>query len=341
MFFWYISFVFTGSPELNKFTTLLTSKNWNKEIEKRNSTTVYFVMFHGEHCPACQMSYPAFTEASQSAKGMVKFGNVDTSKEYNIARNFDIRGIPTFIIFHPDGNTVYYGDRSARSMINSASKYIPDLTEKVSEEWLSESTKAAILFTNKRVAPPLWSSVSCHLSNNTQNIKIGFSSDSNIQEKFQVKKIPTILFIDGSSKKNYEGKNELNEILISINKYFSEEKPQESISKPKTSQQGIQSLPSKEEFKKLCKGTNKYCVISKTDTISEQLNSISIKYRHDPFLFFTCKENCLYDFIDFGTYIIHNKRNSMIHVKNNEELITNLDRIIDGGAKFINYDKEL
>ena len=50
----------------------------------------------------------------------------------------------------------------------------------------------------------------------------------------------------------------------------------------KNKEQIFDTALSKEEFKKLCKGTNKYCIISKTDSISEQLNSISIKYRHDP-----------------------------------------------------------
>jgi len=333
--------LFALSSDFGKYSTTLTSKNWNKEVEKRNSTTVFFVMFHGDHCPACRMAYPAFKEAAQSAAGMVRFATIDTSKEYDIASKFNIRGIPTFMAFHPDGSELYYGDRSARSMINFGSKYIPNLSEQADETWAKGAEKSVILFTNKKIVPPLWASVSCHMANNTKGIRVGIVTEQKEFSSFNVTAVPTIMMLDNGKTFVYNEKPSVLNIVEKINKFFAGEISETPKPKPvkKISDPQILKLLTEEDFDKMCKGSGTFCVIMQGEEPNDVFNQLSSKYKHDPFKFLTCGQKCPFKWVKEGAYIVHHKRNAVVHTNSNEEIASNLDRVIDGGAKWVNFEE--
>lgn len=316
--------------------TELTSKNWEKQIKKRSNTTVYLVMFHGQHCPACQMAYPAFEEAGDEAAGMIKFGHVDTNKEYNIASQFNIRGIPHFIIFHPKGEKVYNGDRSARSFLNTASRFIPNIAEDVDETWLpSNETKSVILFSDKTKAPPIWAGISCAFQGNKDGIRIGYSSNQEIRSKFNVTAVPWILMINNETSYVYSGKNSYSLIRKTIIDFFAGKikRPQPKTPVPVS----ILKMESIEEFNNACKGHGNFCVLlgEKSDA---QYQTIARKYRNDPFKFYECDEKCPFEFSKGAIHIFHHRRDAAIKVQTLVDLPTNLDRVIDGGARFTPID---
>lgn len=330
---------FSQCMSFGKMVKVLTSRNWDTEINQRSNITVYIVMFHGERCPACQMAYPNFIEAAKSSTSTIKFGELDTSSEYQIASKFNIRGIPTFITFHPGGQAEYRGDRSPRSFLNTVYKYVPNLAQPANESW-SELNRSVILFSDKKSVPPLWKAVSCHFHNTS--VQIGFSSDQEILDHFKIKILPTILMISNGTKYVYPGKNSFQDIRSSIVDFFHGKIKPPTPRPPLTIP--VNQIESEEEFKETCKGHGKYCVVmSQAEEASQSFKDIAKKYRNDPFKFFLCGEKCPIDFTKSkkGFWIIHQKRDAAIIADTEESLKADLDRVIGGDARFTPISKLL
>ena len=56
------------------------------------------VDFYGDHCGACMFSAPYFREAADDM-ALVNFVKVNTSDYPELAKRFDIKGLPTFVFF--------------------------------------------------------------------------------------------------------------------------------------------------------------------------------------------------------------------------------------------------
>lgn len=319
--------------EFNQYVTHLTSNNFQKEIEKRTNRTVYIVMFHGNNCPACREAYPHFDEAAENSQGMIKFGEIDTNVETALGDQFSILSIPTFIIFHPDGQAQFNRQRIARSFINAASRYIPHLATTIDETWLpSNSSRSVILFTDRQSSPPLWAAISCNYVNKSQHIDIGFNSNVTLQRMFKVTAVPTIMALNGNNYEIYNGKNKYSQIVDFINEFFSRNIAGQPM--PTPIPELIQPIKSNESFCQVCKKHGIYCVIKGGSDIPPEYNQISIKYKHDPFKFYTCGSDCPYNYAKEGLRIIHPRREAQVIVDGIDLLKTSLDRVLDGSARF-------
>ena len=77
----------------------LNPNNFDKEVMR--SKDIWFIMFSTNDCKHCAKVKGKFKLAASKMGGMVKFGEVDLSKNDNgpLGRRFDIEGIPTINIF--------------------------------------------------------------------------------------------------------------------------------------------------------------------------------------------------------------------------------------------------
>ncbi|MDP3462371.1 MAG: thioredoxin [Bacteroidales bacterium] len=88
------------SSESNEIVTL-TDANFDKTIAKG----VFLVDFWAAWCAPCRMLAPVVSELAEEFKGKVKVGKLDVEANKKIASQFNIRSIPTLIVFK-DGKPV-------------------------------------------------------------------------------------------------------------------------------------------------------------------------------------------------------------------------------------------
>jgi thioredoxin 1 len=76
-------------------TINLTSENFKETIDNNG---IVLVDFWAEWCGPCKMFAPIFQEVSEKHEDIV-FGKINTEEEQQLAAMFQIRSIPTLMIF--------------------------------------------------------------------------------------------------------------------------------------------------------------------------------------------------------------------------------------------------
>lgn len=295
----------------------LNDDNFHDIIDNRNNKSIFMVMFHGEHCPACKAAYPAFAEASRKGIGLVSFGHVDCSSNSLLSYRFKIRAIPTFIVFHPGGETSFRAfSRTASSFLNGALSYLPDFSVPANATWIdfknhpeNNNMNAIVYLTDRWSIPDDWKTLAFNFST-YPNLTFGYANDRRTKKEFtevikenQIgidlkkefsKTKDFIIFVKNGSATRYDGKFVFRRLQSEIYRHFNlarkiYEKPQEKLS-------------TKVDFIAMCYNKQRYCVVDTTNFNNKESNlylsnalkniSKSEKYKNQPFRFLICGKTC-------------------------------------------------
>ncbi len=74
-----------------------TSKTWDEDVLR--STKPVLVDFWAEWCAPCRMMAPAIDELAKEFDGRASVGKLNVDENTAISDRYDIRGIPTVIVF--------------------------------------------------------------------------------------------------------------------------------------------------------------------------------------------------------------------------------------------------
>jgi len=89
---------------LSKVIEITSMDQLKKEIE--SSKIPVFVDCYSSTCPPCRALSPIFDKYSMKQDGYAKFLKVNVSEVREIAEIYNIRGVPSLLIFEKDGNYV-------------------------------------------------------------------------------------------------------------------------------------------------------------------------------------------------------------------------------------------
>lgn len=99
----------------------LKDKEFNEFIKKG----VVLIDFHAHWCMPCVMMSPIVEEISKKFRGKIKVGKVNVDEAHEIAQKYNVRSIPTFILFK-DNKAVdrFVGAISKEEFEEKIKKYI-------------------------------------------------------------------------------------------------------------------------------------------------------------------------------------------------------------------------
>jgi thioredoxin 2 len=84
-------------PILDGTPVNLGSQNFERFISKNDLPVV--VDFWAAWCGPCKMMAPVFSQAASAMATQIRFAKVDTEQAHDIAARYNIRSIPTMILF--------------------------------------------------------------------------------------------------------------------------------------------------------------------------------------------------------------------------------------------------
>ncbi|QTY26788.1 thioredoxin [Flavobacterium sp. CS20] len=72
------------------------NSNFNSIIK---SKTPVLIDFYADWCEICKMLAPILKEAKSELKDNIKIIKIDVDKNQNLAKQYQVRGVPTMILF--------------------------------------------------------------------------------------------------------------------------------------------------------------------------------------------------------------------------------------------------
>ncbi len=101
----------------------VTAENWDEEVISSNIPVL--IDFWAEWCGPCRMLAPVLDELATELNGKLKIGKVNVDEEQELAAKFQIRSIPTMLLFKNGKiQTQLVGAMRKQDLHNKISEYL-------------------------------------------------------------------------------------------------------------------------------------------------------------------------------------------------------------------------
>jgi len=114
---------------------ILTDKNFKKEV--LDSKSPVLVEFWGSWCPPCQAEKRILKKLEEEYAGKIKIGTLNINRNPKTALKYDIKGVPTYIIF-------YQGKIVHRDIAAKSEKQLREMIEETLKKIRLTATKSPL-----------------------------------------------------------------------------------------------------------------------------------------------------------------------------------------------------
>ena len=304
----------------------LDSPSFRDLVLKREDTVIWLVLFVGQNHKKCFKAEKELEKASHLVSGIAKFGIVNITQEPFLGARMKLEFLPALYIFYSGGQEVYRGHYKSDGFIDAISDRMPNFVRTFDRKWLEETIPSIILFTDQIKVPTLWAALS--LNYKDQFVRFGMCSEFHIHKEFNIARLPTVMFFNSTNQIRYRNELTENELKTSIDSFLNGTLQIDDI----IDDEGFYRFS---EFEEQCRGRD-FCVLHTGSKISEDYRNLRQVCRRHPMKFFYGNDYFPFEKMEKNTYYIWNpRREAIIHVKTMDELPGAVDRVIDGGARWI------
>ncbi|KXJ96197.1 hypothetical protein Micbo1qcDRAFT_231288 [Microdochium bolleyi] len=188
----------------------LSAKNYDQLIAQSNHTSI--VEFYAPWCGHCKNLQPAYEKAAKHLEGIAKVAAIDCDADENksFCGSMGVQGFPTLKTVRPGkgkgGKPIvedYNGQRTAKAIVDAVSdkinNHVTRITDKDFLKFLAKDDKPkAVLFTEKGTTSSLLKSIAIDFLD-VIHIAQARNKETEINEKFNVQKYPTLVLLNPES----------------------------------------------------------------------------------------------------------------------------------------------
>jgi hypothetical protein len=191
----------------------ITMGNFDGVISKFRDSAVSSVWFFKDDNKEDVAFLDEYNKVAGDLKGMAKICALSCTDFPGFCDKQGVTATPSVMIFptNPMPAFKYEGKMESKAIAGKVSKFIPDFTQKLTEENMdafltTDPTKPkVILFSKKKGVPTIWKALSSETVFR-RTVKFGFASeeDKAIVDKMKVKKFPTVIMQRGAKAETKE-----------------------------------------------------------------------------------------------------------------------------------------
>ena len=307
----------------------MTADIYRKEFaKKRISSRVWCLLGYKPYVKNLKIFETAIEQAKIITNGSIAYAKINCQAEPTLCQQLKINDYPT-IIFKNRTQTLDFQEppnpsrivKIAMSLVNSS------LVQEIDDFWLEDYREkpTAILFASgsKRGVPGWFAAISRVYQ---KSLRCGICHDESLLDEFGIKSIPTLAFYDGDRTILHEGKLKFRFVNETANSFL-HKRPSRS---PVGGDFHVNS-----ELPEVCYDYSKTCIFTYEDFITPEMDEMKNKIKSQQFQFFVGKDNFPFKNIQNGECVIYSaKKDGIIVVSDPSKVPTQLDRVVDGTAKF-------
>ena len=317
MLFFFLSLIFAARETRNKEpnrhgVTDLNYKLYRQLILNRKDNQTWVVLFYDESNPTQRESKHEFIKTSSLSLDILNFATVDTKKNLQLAEDCGVfaRNLPQVFVFSYKGKTEYVGNKRPDKMATGLLKFLPNLTQTANFQWkedlLSNSTnkKAAILFAKNDTAPDFWNALAGYFQHD--NIRIGYTNDKTLFDKFEIGEIPAVIFLNQSGQYAYQGKKSFKVLKEAIKSFIHN---RFVLSETKKDLE-VEPFYFSDEFETECFKHRSFCIVYASDIPNEDFEKMHDEYAGQSFKWFYSSDGWPFSFIKEDSIWIFDPRHN-------------------------------